>query len=207
MTNEQLAESIKKDGKYELLPILWKNVKKFTYIKADKYFYYMPDKFRAAGADIWDLRQELYFAFLEGLKYYDINSQLKFVTFLEFPIKNAVKRLIGGYGRKSEPLNDCESIFETVNNSDEMTISDSIADETNIFDIIESHSESEIIRAEVEKLPENKKIIIKQYYFNNKTDNEIAEALGTTSSNVSQLRRNALSVLSRSPLLKLLYYC
>lgn len=207
MTNEQLAASIKIEKRYELISMLWKQVQTLMYIKADKYYYYMPDKFRRAGVDIWDLRQELYLAFLDGIKAYDPKSPLKFITFLEFPIKNTIKRVLGSYTSKIEPLNNAESIDKPVSNCDDLTAADMIADENiDIFEIIENHSDSEIVRAEVEKLHGKQKIIVKLYYFHNKSDCEIAKRLGTTSSNVFQIRRRALAALRKSSILKLLYY-
>lgn len=206
MTNEELAVSIKKNKNDKLIPELWKKVQTLMYIKADKYYYSMTDKFKASGVDIWDLRQELYFAFLEAIRVYDPERKLKFVTYLEFPIKNTVNRAIGNKG-KTEPLNTAESLDKPIAGANELTLSEMIIDEkNNILKMIDEHTDSEIIRNEAKKLHGKQKTVIRLYYFENKSDSEIAQKLGTTASNAFQIRRRALANLKRSPVLNFIYY-
>ncbi len=206
MTNEQLAEAIKKNKNKKYIAMLWKNVQNLMYIKADKYYYAMIEKFKAAGADIWDLRQELYFAFLEAVKAYDPEKNLKFVTYLEFHIKNTVNRAAGICGR-NEPLNQAESLDKPVPGTEDITLAEMISDEkNNILKIIKGHTDSEIIRNETQKLHGKQKITVMFYYFDNKSDAEIAQDIGTTASNVFQIRRRALSNLRKSPVLNFIYY-
>lgn len=206
MTNEQLAKAIKTNKNNRLIFKLWNNVRKLIYIKCDKYYFSLNDRFKASGIDIWDLRQEMYFAFLEALKAYDPDKNFKFVTYLEFPIKNAVKKALG-IGCKFQPLNNSESLDKPVAGQEELTLSDMITDEKDdILKIIRKNTDSEIIRNEVEKLHGKQKNIIVLYYFNDKNDGEIARYLATTPSNIFQMRRRALAGLKKSPVLNFIYY-
>ncbi len=206
MTNEQLASAIKNDKNDRLILKLWDNVRKLIYIKCDKYYLALNDRFKASGVEIWDLRQEMYFAFLEALKAYNPDKNLKFVTYLEFPIKNIVKHALG-IGCKVQPLNNSESLDKPVVGQEDLTLTDMIADEkNNILKIIGRNTNSEIIRSEVRKLQGKQKNIIILYYFNDKNDGEIAKYFNTTASNVFQIRRRALSGLKKSPILNFIYY-
>ena len=207
MTNEQLALLIKNGGNNKYIPVLWKNIQTLINIKADKYYYAMTDKFKAYGIDIGDLRQELYFAFLEAINAYNAEKKLKFVTFLEFPIKNTIYRIFNNRQEKYNPLNTAESLDKSLSDSNDISLSEIIEDKKcNIFDTLEKHSKAEIIRNEVDKLNDTQKRIIKLYYFHDKADCEIAKKLCTTSSNIFQIRRASLANLKKAPILNFIYY-
>lgn len=207
MTNEQLAVLIKNNKNNKYISELWENVEKLMYFKANKYYYAMTDKFKAYGIDIVDLNQELYFAFLNAINNYDPHKNFKFVTILEFYIKNTINSIFNKAKNKNNPLNNSESLDNSISNSDDIGFFEIIADENNnIQKAIEENSKAEIVRNEVNKLGEKQKKIIKLYYFHNKNDCEISQKLKTSSSNIFQIRRTALAKLKKSPILNYIYY-
>lgn len=202
MTNEMLADCISKNGNTELTGILWENVKRLLYLKADKIYYALKERFTAASVDGNDIKQECYFVFLEALKAY--KPPYKFVTFLEFPFKKMISRLLKD-NMKSQEL--YTQSMESEQYEDEKSLSETLADENNdIFRIIDEKMDCEIVRAEVEKLGDKQKKVIKLYYFADMSDTEIAVLCGKRTKSICQLRHRALSQLKRSAVLQRLYF-
>lgn len=202
MTNEMLADCIAKSRNDEYIRILWKNVNRLLYLKADKIYFALKERFMAAGVDENDIKQECYFVFLEAMKAY--KPPYKFVTFLEFPFKKMVSRLLKGNMKAQELY--CLSL-ESEQYEDEKSLSETLADENDdIVRIVDERMECEIIRAEVEKLGDKQKKVIKLYYFADMNDAEIADVCGRRPESIFQLRHRALSQLKRSAVLQKLYF-
>lgn len=49
MTNEQLAAFIKQGGNDELIPILWERIRKLMYMKSDKVYSALQNRFIRCG--------------------------------------------------------------------------------------------------------------------------------------------------------------
>ncbi|MBE6845507.1 MAG: sigma-70 family RNA polymerase sigma factor [Ruminococcus sp.] len=202
MTNEMLADCIAKSRNDEYIRILWENVNRLLYLKADKIYYALKERFTAAGVDENDMKQECYFVFLEALKAY--KPPLKFVTFLEFPFKKMVSRLLKSNLKAQELYTQS---LEVEQYEEEKSLSETLADEKNdIFRIVDERTDSEIVRGEVEKLGDRQKMVIKLYYFADMSDAEIADISGKKTESVCQLRHRALLQLKRSAVLQRLYF-
>lgn len=95
MTNEMLAQFIQEGGNDELIPILWEKVRKLLYVKADRFYSLYKSACDGSGVDVWDIRQASYSAFLDAVKAYKAGGKIKFTSYLNYPFKNAVQKLLG----------------------------------------------------------------------------------------------------------------
>lgn len=205
MTNEMLADAIKNNGEKGLITILWEKVRRLLYLKSDRIFFMMKERFAAVGVECSDLHQECYFVFLQALENY--KPPFKFTTFLEFPFKSMIAKMLKKR-KTDEAANDVYTI--SINEpltEDGNSLAEIIPDPQNdIYTISDKKTDSEIIREEVEKLKENQKNVIKLYYFSELNDVKISEIIQIRPASVCQLRHRALSQLRRSGILKKLYY-
>lgn len=199
MTNEEMAEIIGKSKDYDLTCELWERVKKLLYKKSMKAYKSLNERFSALGVESEDIKQECYFVFLEALKAY--KQPHKFVTYLELPFKAMITSLLK---RKVNPYT--ENIDE-VKDGDGYSLSEILADDnSDIFAISDSRTDCEIVRGEVSKLNDRQRRVIELYYFHEISDKKIAEAFEISNASVGQLRQRALNELSRSAVLRSLYF-
>ncbi len=202
MTNEMIADAIGNGGNEKLVPVLWERVEKLLYLKSEKAYNALKDRFSAVSVEKNDIKQECYFVFLEALRAY--RPPYKFVTFLEFPFKKMLSRLLKSNLSEQEIYTDG---FEAQEYEDGYPLSEILADESSdTLLIMDNRTDSEIVRAEVEKLSGKQKDVIKLYYFSDKTDSEIAQLFDNKSESICQLRHRALSNLRRSAVLQKLYF-
>lgn len=210
MTNEILATYIHQGGNDELIPVLWEKVRKLVYHKSDMYYKLHLENCKQHGVELWDIRQAAYIAFLNALKAFKPESNLKFVTFISFPLKNAVSELLGIRTEKgrNEPLNNCTSLDKPIKEEDgETTLGEIQADEqsTDFIEKIEGALCSEIIRAEVDALPDQQAEVIKLFYFEGLTLSEIGARYGVSPERARQIRAKAERALRANTILRKLY--
>lgn len=210
MTNEQLATFISQGGNDELIPLLWDKVRKLVYRKADSFYKLHVASCKQHGVEVWDIRQAAYIAFLDALKGFKPESDLKFVSFISFPLQNAVRDLLGIRTEKgrNEPLNNCTSLDKPVSDEDGSTTLIELQEDetsTDFIDRLESALISDIIRAEVETLNNPYYDVIRWYYFEDKKLGEIGELLSLSVERVRQIRIKAERELRKSKTLRKLY--
>ena len=199
MTNEEIAQKLKVSYDCKMALILWENVKKLLYMKSEKIYRSLKERFSALGIELSDIKQECYFVFLNAIKAYRL--PYKFVTFLEFPFKQMIDKLLNKnqnpYTENIDELKNSDgySLCETLCNSDE-----------DIFLLLDKRTDSEIVRAEVEKLSGKQREVIKLFYFEDLSDTEISKLFSNSPVSVGQLRHRALLKLKRSAVLQKLYY-
>ncbi len=199
MTNEEMAEMIEKSKDYDLTCELWERVKKLLYKKSAKSYKSLRERFVALGVEKDDIMQESYFVFLEALKAY--KPPLKFITYLELPFRAMITRLL------KKKVNPYTENIDEVRDGDGYSLSETVADEnSDIFAISDSRTDSEIVRDEVRKLKDKQRRVIELYYFYEISDRKIAEAFEISCVSVGQLRQRALNELSRSAVLRSLYF-
>lgn len=68
LTNEQLADFIKQGGNDELIPVLWERVKKLLYLLAGRYYRLNTEYCTRCGAELSDLKQAAYTAYIKSLR-------------------------------------------------------------------------------------------------------------------------------------------
>lgn len=158
MTNEMLAQFIQEGGNDELIPILWEKVRKLLYVKADRFYSLYKSACDGSGVDVWDIRQASYSAFLDAVKAYKAGGKIKFTSYLNYPFKNAVQKLLGIRGSRREPLNNCTSLDKPIEQSNGETCSmlDLVADDISLdfVEEAERNSEAETVRKFVDELSE-----------------------------------------------------
>lgn len=121
----------------------------------------------------------------------------KFITYLKFHIRNSIAEFLGFRGSKH--LNTI-SLDAPISDTEDLTLGDTLKDETSeeLFDKIEFDVIGESLWKEVEKLPENERGVISEYYKINKSYNVIAEDLGVSTERVRQIKQKALRKLRKS---------
>lgn len=208
MTNEEIALQILR-GSAELCPLLWEQVKKLLYMWAGRYYNANREAFKRAGVELSDLEQELYFAFRQAVQYYKPDSGYKFTTFLKHPFLNTCRRLLGRNRRELDPLNNCTSLDRPAKEEEAegATIGDLQPDPQSsaFIDNLERAAIAEIVRAEVDRLPERLSDMVKLYYFDGLTYEQIGAQLDISGGYVGQSLEKARKKLRYSPELYSLY--
>lgn len=209
MTNEQLAEFIQQGGNDELLPILWERIRKLMYMKSDKVYRAYQSDFVRCGADVWDLKQSCYMAFLEAVRGYKADKGLKFTAYLSYPFRNAVNNLIGVRTKtqQNEPLNNCTSLEMPVSDDEKLAIADTLIDELAIdaLEKLEIECEYRILHEVVDSLQPPLNDIVNAYYFEGKTYKQIGEEMGVSHSTARSYSAKAMRCLRASEKIKQLY--
>lgn len=212
MTNEQLATFIHAGGNDELIPLLWEKVQRFVYYKARSVYNSNTTRCQRCGVELWDIQQAGYIAFIEAIRGYKPEPGYKFITFIQLPFKNAVNDLLKLKTQKQrhEPLNNCISLDTPTEDADgdtDTTLIDLQADETStdFINELEAGELRETIRAEIEKLSERERDVIKLFYFQSKSLQEISKQMGVSGERVRQLRSRAERELRQSQTLKKIY--
>lgn len=127
MTNEELAVLIRA-GQTEYIAQLWRQVARFIEVRAGQYLDRWPDHYRQLQGDMVN---EAYFYFLKAIDGYD-QERGSFTTYLSWHIRNAFTDVLQGRGErlKNEPLNHAVSIDIPLEDTDDLTLTETLIDET-----------------------------------------------------------------------------
>lgn len=208
MTNEEIALQILR-GSAELCPLLWEQVKKLLYMWARRYYNANREAFKRAGVELSDLEQELYFAFRQAVQYYKPDSGYNFTTFLKYPFRNTCRRLLGRNQREPDPLNNCASLDRPAkeDEAEGATIGDLQPDPQSsaFIDNLERAALAEIVRTEVDRIPEPEGSAVKYYYFDGLTLEQVGGLLDVSYQRAGQIMSNARRTLRKSRELRTLY--
>lgn len=209
MTNEEIAVQIL-GGSEELCPLLWRQVEKLLHYWARRYYNANRDRFTRHGVELCDLEQELYFAFRQAIRYYKPDSGYKFTTFLRHPFLRTCRQLLGGNRKEPDPLNNCLSLdrpADPENDSEGATLGDLQADNStaDVLERMEQAAAAELIRSEVEQLPEREGSAVKYYYFDGLTLEQVGGLLDVSYQRTEQILSNARRTLRKSRELRTLY--
>jgi RNA polymerase sporulation-specific sigma factor len=203
MTNEELAISIQQ-GRKELIPALWEQVRKFIDSLARKYCFNYAQLCSSAGVTEDDLKQEGYFALIEALKAWTPESGCTFITFLKFPLRIRFNTLCGIRQRHKAPLNSSASLDEELPGMDNIVLGDAVPDPdaASAFDEVEQglyiqklHTDLE---AALERVEPRSSQIIRQHYFEGQMLTAIGDNMGISIERVRQLKVKALRKLQQS---------
>lgn len=208
MTNEEIAVQIL-GGSEELCPLLWRQVEKLLHYWARRYYNANRDRFTRHGVELCDLEQELYFAFRQAVQYYKPDSGYKFTTFLRHPFLKTCRQLLGGNRKEPDPLNNCLSLDRPAKEEEAegTTIGDLQPDPQSsaFIDNLERAALAEIVRAEVDRLPERLSDMVKLYYFDGLTLEQVGGLLDVSYQRTEQILSNARRTLRKSRELRTLY--
>lgn len=216
MTNEQLAEEIRLNGDKDLIPLLWNRVKAYMFTICGRYYARYAGSFARCGVELADIRQECYPAYLQGLESYKIGEGHKFISFLHFPLKNAMRELLGirrnGKGVfNKRPLDNALSLDVPIPGGDDESANliETVVDETaeqafiDAMQAIEDEETKRALEQALNKLDKRQREIITLYYFEDTPLKGIAERQGLSVERISKLKKDALSRLRTDPNLRI----
>lgn len=201
-TIEELCMMIQ-DGDKTLIPALWDRVRGIYMKKA--YHYYATHRTLCAccGVELEDIQQQSYFAFLKSIEAYEPLCELSFSSYINYPFMTEMQELTRtrSSGQLADCLNQCSSLDITIETEDGGgdTVGDFVPDPAalDFLELLDAQSVGEMIRNEVQQLPERESEVITGFFFDGLTICQIAARLGITFQRVSQLKKHGLVILSR----------
>ena len=180
---------------------LYKAIYKFHYTLCKKYL-------RVASQYGWefnDLMSTAWFGTERAIKAFDPEKGYKFITYLGYHVTNAIHELLGIRNGRRPRRNI--SLEEEVLGAENLTIGDTIEDNgaVNAFEEAENAVYFRTLLEEVEKLPQNNKDTVKQYYFDNADITQIADNLKVSEKDVRRYKDKALNELRKNKRIKETY--
>lgn len=205
MTNEQLVQFIQ-EGDKDLIPVLYQRVKKLIFMLSDNYYRQYVERFNACGVELSDLRQECYGAFLKAVEGFKPAKDIKFTSYLNYPVRNAGAELLGIHNSKREnksPLDNCTSLDEPIENADNdnCTLLDLVADNTSeqpyedILQRIEDEQTRAVLHKALNKLSEQQRDVLVKLFFGEMTQEQVGKLYGVSGERIRQIKLKALRLL------------
>lgn len=202
MTNEELAICIQ-DGDKTLIPELWERVRGLYMKKAFVYFHNHAALCARCGVELEDIQQQSFFAFLRSIEQYEPLCELSFMAYINYPFMTEMQELTRtrSSGQQQDCLNRCSSLDTPIETDDGTadTIGDFVPDPAalDFLELLDAQSVGEMIRREVQQLPERESEVIAGVFFDGQTLGQIADRLGVSINAISQHKKRGLVNLSR----------
>ena len=211
MTNEELVAEIQ-SGNSEAMEQLWNQCYKYIRKTANRWAAATQTR---PGFDIEDLMQSAFLALYDAVNGFRADKGKSFIGYLDMCLKGEFTKVCGNrtVRDRKDPLNNCLSLDYPIESDDgdskTQTMVDFIKDPVRAEDAIEDaifmQQCAEVIKTELQKLPENQEQAIASYYLNGKNYSEIAEDMQCTGSYVGALVKKGLRTLKRSVTLKRIF--
>lgn len=190
-TNEELALAIKA-GNAELMEQLWEQCYGFIRLLATRYLHEWDGK---ASFDLDDLTQQGYFGLCEACKTFQ-PEKASFCHWLSLHLKTAFADVAGcrTMAQKLDPLNTAYSLDEPMKTGDDAgeavigeLVADPRRDDLAADDEVFRQQCAAVLRCKIAQLQENQRAAVEMKYWQNATDQAIADALqcSRTYANVS----------------------
>lgn len=205
-SNEELA-IMAKSGDKQATATLWEQVKGVCYTLSFRFMNKYLPRCRSCGITQDDLIQECFLALSEAVQAYKTESGYKFTSYLGTYVKKRFFVLCGYRTErmKNEPINAAQSLHDTLPGSEDVTLMDTLTDETAQEDF-ETVIEREYIRelhgaldeAMNTALTPEQEQVIRLYYYGGQSFNKIGEASGKSFQRARQINQEALRKL-RNP--------
>lgn len=201
-TAEELAIMIQ-DGDKSRIPELWERVRGIYAVKSLRWYSSHRALCARCGVDLDDIQQQSFFAFLQSIEAYEPQCELSFNSYINFPFLNEMHELTctRSSGQQHDALNNCTSLDKEVETEDGSgdTLGDFVPDPEalDFLELLDAQSVGEIIRREVQKLPDRESEVIAGVFFDGQTLAQLADRLGVTFQRASQLKKRGLVDLSR----------
>lgn len=202
-TQEELAVMIQ-NGDESKIPELWDTVQKLYTMKSYRYYSTHRAACDRAGVELDDIQQYCFFAFLDAVKAYKSESDLLFLSYIDFPFQTAMQELTQTRTTRQrlDALNTCTSLDLPIDQEDgesSGTLADLVPDPAamEFVELLDAQSVGAMVRAEVRKLPERECTVIYDYYFSGLSLVEIGRKLSLSTERVRCIRNNGLKILSR----------
>lgn len=197
ITLEELATAAQQ-GNTEVMPLLWEKTErliKMLILKA------VNKRVLPNYIDESDVLQCGYFALLAAVKAFK-NNGLKFTSYLNYSVKNAVNECINGKSRKDPKIKEISYNQPVKDKSgDDIEMLELIEDqaaEHEIYEPLELSEAQRIVIEAVDELPQRQRDIIQKHYFYNISIKEIADKQGCCISNIQQIERQAFRMLRKN---------
>lgn len=197
MTNEQLALRAKKDDAVAQETLFLK-IQPLLYHLASSYF----PLCTRAGITVEDLKQDLYFAFLQAIKAYDPQKQYAFNSYLNLSIRSICRTALGIRNKQFPPTT--VSLDTPIH--EDLTLWDTLID-TNI-DLQSRLDKSDLyqsIKSAIASLPRIQQQVIFFRYIKGMSAAKTANKIGVPIARIHTLQRTALLKLRRQPSLRALH--
>lgn len=198
MSNEELARRIQ-NGETDLIPTLWEQVRRFIYREARRRYFATEG---LGGVEVEDLVQSGYIALVEAVAYFQPDEGYTFLTYLGKRLKSAFAEAGGYRTSKRDPLNDADSLDVPIGEDYDTTKGDMLADPVDQYEDAERRiwleQLQEKVGAAMEKLPPEWREVLRRYYWDGQTLEEISAAIGIHKSNVDNRRHKGLRQLRRN---------
>lgn len=200
MDTETLVQLIK-DGRSEYTEELWLQVVDLVKWYATRFYYLLSANGSVHGLEISDLIQEAYFGFISATESFDPGRGVKFTYYLLWHIRAAFQATVGRTDHKRrDPLNYCISLNYPVNEEDDDPliehIADTVSDGRDNYTAIEEKIFIEQLHQALEntlnRLPDREGKALRDYYFGDMTQAQIAAELGCNPQRVAQLQQAGL---------------
>lgn len=203
MTNEELAEFIK-EGHGEYCAQLWEQTKKLYYSKVFNFYTRNRERCISYGVELEDLQQSSYFAMLAAVEAYDSSKDYKFVTYIDFYLRNELNTLTGITRKKKNPLNNCKSLDKPIDDESEDTYLDFVEDKEAAaeYERIDKQITLDKLRYVVDEalrsLQSNYAEVLKLRYFDRLSLKQIAELKNVSINAIREREKQAIRKLKKS---------
>lgn len=211
MTNEELAEQAAGSSRSYAALMLWERVRPLLDTMCRRTYSRRKSWFDRCGVTLQDLRQTAYLdVFIPALKAYTPEKELKFTSYLSYPLMNAVNHLLGMHNgsENRKPLDNCISLDSEITPSDgaPVTMVEIVPDENLVsHDVQITQTEKRrTVRAAVLRLDEPFRKLLDLYYYHSMSVSQIANANGKSEKDVRQLINKGIRQLRKDADIKLL---
>lgn len=157
-----------------------------VYFKFERFLYKLIQSWKRKFEEE-DLFQVAFLGMTKAFTAYNADKNILFMTYLAAVVNNELKM----FNRKEEKHVDVDSLDKPILSQkldkENLSLIDLIADKTNYEDRSIFNVTCKEIAAIIENLNERDKKIIKEFYFNNKMQREIAIELGLSQSYISRI--------------------
>lgn len=180
---------------------LYKAIYKFHYKLCKKYLRFASD----FGWEFDDLMSAAWFGTERAINDFDPDKDYKFITYLGYHVVNAIHEFLGI--RNGKRLRHNISLDEELPGTEQLTYGDTIEDDGSrlLFENAEKGIYFRVLLEELEKLPQNNRETIKQFYFGNEDITRIADNLKVSKKDVKQYKQKALDELRKNKKIKETY--
>ena len=203
MTNEELAQAIR-DGRRELTPVLWDQVKAWIHARAVSFYY---AKGEERGLTVEDLDQTGFLAMIDSVDHYD-HTRGNFLTFLTWYLQSHFYLAAGLRTEKQvcDPINSPTSIYQPLDEDGDISIIDLQRAPCDGIEEAENRIYNEQLRADLlcalSRLPEQQGHVIQQHHLEGRKLSDIAAEMETTQDKLRRAESTAFRSLRRNVILQ-----
>ena len=212
MTNEELTELIQA-GQADLLAELWEQTEKLINCFMTELYRHNQQRAIMAGVVLDDVLQESYFVLLAAVKAYAPEKGLKLSSYFKLHAKTRFYNLIGMRTERQakEPLNNYTCIDEPITqDGDSLPLSELLEDKSGSAELEAAEHRFYIQQLRtalnrcLEIIPRKNADVIKDFYFNGRSIQEISGTTGVSPELLRKWRTQGLQLMKRGKCLMLL---